>query len=141
MSKRVYNWYISLVAASCMVLYGYDASVFNAVQGSKHWVAYFNKPDTEMIGAINTAYTVGTCLFIYCFFPHVHDPDNTLQVPLLLVGLLVDLLPITLVAVLVWPLVLALSLSPHSFNVSLPVETLEPSSLVVSSLVSVKESL
>lgn len=45
MSKtRAYNWYISLVAASCMVLYGYDASVFNAVQGSKHWVAYFDKP-------------------------------------------------------------------------------------------------
>ncbi|KAJ9630653.1 hypothetical protein H2203_001176 [Taxawa tesnikishii (nom. ined.)] len=57
--KRAYNWYISLVAASCMVLYGYDASVYNAVQGSKHWVAYFNKPDTEQIGAINTAYTVG----------------------------------------------------------------------------------
>ena len=79
MSKaRAYNWYISLVAASCMVLYGYDASVFNAVQGSKHWVAYFDKPvcglqrtyrrryraDTleqslQTIGAINTAYTVG----------------------------------------------------------------------------------
>lgn len=42
-----------------MVLYGYDASVFNAVQGSKHWVAYFNKPDSQTIGAINTAYTVG----------------------------------------------------------------------------------
>jgi hypothetical protein len=27
-----------------MVLYGYDASVFNAIQGSKHWVAYFNHP-------------------------------------------------------------------------------------------------
>ncbi|KAF2266971.1 general substrate transporter [Lojkania enalia] len=58
-SKRVYNWYISLVAASCMVLYGYDASVFNAVQGSKHWVAYFNYPNPNTIGAINTAYTVG----------------------------------------------------------------------------------
>lgn len=57
--QRAYNWYISLVAASCMVLYGYDASVFNALQGSKHWVAYFNTPDTETIGAINTAYTVG----------------------------------------------------------------------------------
>ncbi|KAF1956247.1 general substrate transporter [Byssothecium circinans] len=56
---RVYNWYISLVAASCMVLYGYDASVFNSVQGSKHWVAYFNKPNPQTIGAINTAYTVG----------------------------------------------------------------------------------
>ena len=42
--KLVYNWYISLVAASCMVLYGYDASVYNAVQGSKNWNAYFNHP-------------------------------------------------------------------------------------------------
>jgi sugar porter (SP) family MFS transporter len=42
-----------------MVLYGYDASVFNAVQGSKNWVKYFNHPDANTIGAINTAYTVG----------------------------------------------------------------------------------
>ena len=42
--KRAYNWYISMVAASCMVLYGYDASVFNALQGSKHWVAWFDNP-------------------------------------------------------------------------------------------------
>lgn len=41
---RAYNWYISLVAASCMVLYGYDASVFNALQGSKNWVKYFDHP-------------------------------------------------------------------------------------------------
>jgi hypothetical protein len=27
-----------------MVLYGYDASVYNSVQGSKHWVAYFGNP-------------------------------------------------------------------------------------------------
>lgn len=33
-----------MVAAACMVLYGYDASVFNACQNSKHWVAYFDKP-------------------------------------------------------------------------------------------------
>ncbi|GAB7348493.1 hypothetical protein MBLNU459_g6899t1 [Dothideomycetes sp. NU459] len=57
--SRQYNWYISLVAASCMVLYGYDASVYNAVQGSKNWIAYFNHPNTEKIGAVNTAYTVG----------------------------------------------------------------------------------
>src|SRR5690348_14975556 len=54
--------YISLVAASCMVLYGYDASVYNSVQGSKHWVAFFNSPDTELIGAVNTAYTVGAII-------------------------------------------------------------------------------
>ncbi|KAL4945880.1 hypothetical protein BDV06DRAFT_4078 [Aspergillus oleicola] len=58
-SKRAYNWYISLVAASCMVLYGYDASVYNSVQGSDNWVAYFDDPDPNLIGAINTAYTVG----------------------------------------------------------------------------------
>jgi hypothetical protein len=56
---RVYNWYISLVAASCMVLYGYDASVFNALQNSKNWVAYYDNPSPNIIGAINTAYTVG----------------------------------------------------------------------------------
>ncbi|KAJ4367291.1 hypothetical protein N0V83_006872 [Neocucurbitaria cava] len=42
-----------------MVLYGYDASVFNALQISKHWIAYFNTPGPNIIGAINTAYTVG----------------------------------------------------------------------------------
>ncbi|CAG8284106.1 unnamed protein product [Penicillium salamii] len=76
-AKRAYNWsvhtlspaktqiltlvyrYISLVAASCMVLYGYDASVFNSVQGSKNWMAWMNEPNANTIGAVNTAYTVG----------------------------------------------------------------------------------
>jgi hypothetical protein len=42
-----------------MVLYGYDASVYNSVQGSKHWVQFFNNPGSELIGAVNTAYNVG----------------------------------------------------------------------------------
>lgn len=42
-----------------MVLYGYDASVYNSVQGSTNWVTYFNEPDANVIGAVNTAYTVG----------------------------------------------------------------------------------
>ena len=42
-----------------MVLYGYDAAVFNAVQGSKNWIAWFDKPGLQLTGAINTAYTVG----------------------------------------------------------------------------------
>lgn len=42
-----------------MVLYGYDASVYNAVQGSDNWVAYFNDPGANIIGAVNTSYTVG----------------------------------------------------------------------------------
>jgi hypothetical protein len=36
-----------------MVLYGYDASVFNSVQGSKNWFAHMNmdqEKDTYMLG-------------------------------------------------------------------------------------------
>ena len=77
--KRAYNWsvissntishltdsvtrYISLVAAACMVLYGYDASVYNSVQGSKHWVEWFDNPGSETIGSINSVYTVGAII-------------------------------------------------------------------------------
>lgn len=42
-----------------MVLYGYDASVFNSVQGSDNWKAWFNEPGPNLVGSINTAYTVG----------------------------------------------------------------------------------
>ncbi|KAF1984801.1 putative MFS sugar transporter [Aulographum hederae CBS 113979] len=55
----LYSRYISLVAASCMVLYGYDASVYNALQGSENWDVYFNRVNDQLIGAVNTAYTVG----------------------------------------------------------------------------------
>ncbi|KAF2145679.1 uncharacterized protein K452DRAFT_356082 [Aplosporella prunicola CBS 121167] len=65
--KRAYNWYISLVAASCMVLYGYDASVYNAVLGSDNWMAWFNEPGTQTQGAINTAYTVGAVVAGFFF--------------------------------------------------------------------------
>ncbi|KAH7022952.1 general substrate transporter [Ilyonectria destructans] len=59
---RQYNWFICLVAASCMTLYGFDSSVFNALQGSAHWLAWFNldiDEDTYKIGLINTCYTIG----------------------------------------------------------------------------------
>ncbi len=36
-----------MVAAMCMVLYGYDASVFNSVQGSQNWLNYF---DLDLVG-------------------------------------------------------------------------------------------
>ncbi len=48
-----------MVAAGCMVLYGYDAAVFNAVQGNVHWLAYFNNPEKELLGLINTSYSIG----------------------------------------------------------------------------------
>lgn len=45
-----------------MVLYGYDASVFNAAQGSQNWLNYFDldiKRDSYMVGLINTSYNIG----------------------------------------------------------------------------------
>lgn len=42
-----------MVAALCMVLYGYDASVFNSVQGSENWLEWVNldpDKDTYMLG-------------------------------------------------------------------------------------------
>lgn len=79
--KSVLRWimpdkvcrYISLVAASCMVLYGYDASVYNAVQGSEHWVKWFNDPDDNMIGLINTVYTIGAIISGFFFGGPVAD--------------------------------------------------------------------
>ena len=59
-------------------MYGYDASVYNSVQGSDNWVAWFNNPDAATIGeweqhltapgtdtfagGVNTAYTVGAII-------------------------------------------------------------------------------
>jgi MFS family permease len=45
-----------------MVLYGYDASVYNAVQGSDNWKEWFNDPNDNMLGLINTVYTVGAII-------------------------------------------------------------------------------
>ncbi|KAL1899583.1 hypothetical protein Sste5346_002985 [Sporothrix stenoceras] len=75
-SKRAYNWYISMVAAGCMVLYGYDASVFNSVQGSDNWLNWFNldtKRDAYLIGLINTAYTIGAIVSGFFFGGPVAD--------------------------------------------------------------------
>ncbi|KFA50123.1 hypothetical protein S40293_06380 [Stachybotrys chartarum IBT 40293] len=61
-SKRVYNWYCAVVAAFCMVLYGYDASVFNSLQSSNNWFRHIDLDpdnDTQMLGLINTSYTIG----------------------------------------------------------------------------------
>lgn len=45
-----------------MVLYGYDASVFNACQNSKHWVAYFDTPTGNTLGLVNSTYNIGAIL-------------------------------------------------------------------------------
>jgi hypothetical protein len=56
--EKVYMWYICMIAATTMILYGYDSSTFNAVQGSDNWVEYFHNPGPNVIGSVNTAYTV-----------------------------------------------------------------------------------
>ena len=56
-----------------MVLYGYDASVYNSVQGSDNWVAYFNNPNDDAIGGINTAYTVGAIIGGFFFGGPIAD--------------------------------------------------------------------
>jgi sugar porter (SP) family MFS transporter len=60
--KRVYNWYAALVAAGCMVLYGFDAAVFNNVQVNKHWLTWFNNPSGELFGLVNTTYSIGAII-------------------------------------------------------------------------------
>ena len=56
-----------------MVLYGYDASVYNSVQGSKNWVAYFDHPNPARVGVINTAYTIGAILSGWFFAGPIAD--------------------------------------------------------------------
>jgi len=58
-STRIYNWYAAMVAAGCMVLYGYDAAVFNAVQTNTYWLKWFNTPAGELLGLVNTTYSIG----------------------------------------------------------------------------------
>ncbi|KAK4103160.1 general substrate transporter [Parathielavia hyrcaniae] len=60
LSKQVwYNWYAGLVAAGCMILMGYDSSVFNSVQASQNWKSAMGDPDPHMVGLVNTVYTIG----------------------------------------------------------------------------------
>ncbi|KAL8281040.1 hypothetical protein RQP46_006719 [Phenoliferia psychrophenolica] len=67
------EWAVCMVSATCMVLYGYDASVFNAVQGSKLWLAYFNEPTATQIGLINSIYIVGNIVAGFFISPFVSN--------------------------------------------------------------------
>jgi hypothetical protein len=48
--EKVYVWYVSSVADMTMILYGYDPSTFNAVQGSPNWKKYFHHPGPNVVG-------------------------------------------------------------------------------------------
>ena len=50
-----YMWYVCLVVAMTMTLYGYDSSTFNAVQRSDNWKEYFHHPDPSVIGSASVA--------------------------------------------------------------------------------------
>ncbi len=58
--------FCALSCALCTTFYGYDASMFNAVQGDDDWLAWFDMPSAETIGGINTAFSV--CSIICGFF-------------------------------------------------------------------------
>jgi hypothetical protein len=47
--EKVYVWYVCLVAAMTMILYGYDSSTFNAVQGSPNWKEYSHHPGPNVV--------------------------------------------------------------------------------------------
>ncbi|KAK9378574.1 general substrate transporter [Kockiozyma suomiensis] len=70
---RLSHRYISLVAACAMVLYGYDASVFNAVQGSDNWNNYYGNPNSSVVGSVTTAYTVGSIISGFFFSAPISD--------------------------------------------------------------------
>lgn len=57
--KTIRLWYFVIVASTCMIFYGYDASVYNAVLGSANWTEYNKNPSDNAVGGINTLYTVG----------------------------------------------------------------------------------
>ena len=56
-----------------MVLYGYDASVYNAAQGSTNWIKWFGPPNDNMLGLINTVHTVGAIISSFPFGGPVAD--------------------------------------------------------------------
>lgn len=58
-----------MTAALCMVLYGYDAFVFNSVQGSPNWRDWVNldvEEDTQMLGLSKSKVPVQALCYSWC---------------------------------------------------------------------------
>ncbi|KAG8159314.1 hypothetical protein KVR01_010975 [Diaporthe batatas] len=66
MGRKGYAWFCALSAAMCNSYYGFDASVFNAVQGSNAWLDWMGNPGPNLVGGVNTAYSV--CAIISGWF-------------------------------------------------------------------------
>ncbi|KAF5586004.1 HXT3-low-affinity hexose facilitator [Fusarium subglutinans] len=61
-SKKANLWFSCLIPCTCMAVNGYDSSTFNAVQGSVHFMNYFNNPSPSTIGSVNTAMAVSSII-------------------------------------------------------------------------------
>lgn len=68
----VKNYLVALVAAMCMIQYGYDATLFSSVQIAVV-VSYFNNPSPPLVGAVTTAYNVSAVVFGFLVSPAVCD--------------------------------------------------------------------
>lgn len=54
--------FISIVAALCMTLYGYDASTYNSIQASDNWLAWF---DLTSVRGLPTNISLSLFMFSY----------------------------------------------------------------------------
>lgn len=73
MGYRLNAWMYCISACMSMILYGFDASTFNAVQGYTEWKEYFHHPDPNVIGSVTTAYTVAAILGGFFISPWMSD--------------------------------------------------------------------
>ena len=58
--------FCALSVAMANSFYGFDSAVYNAIQGDAGWVDHFGDPNAEIIGGVNTAFSV--CAIISGFF-------------------------------------------------------------------------
>ncbi|ELU39162.1 sugar transporter [Rhizoctonia solani AG-1 IA] len=73
MGYRLNSWFYCISAAMTMILYGFDASTFNAVQGYAEWKEYFHHPNPNVIGSVTTAYTVAAIVGGFFVSPWMSD--------------------------------------------------------------------
>lgn len=117
-----------MVAAGCMVLYGFDAAIFNTVQANKQWLAWFDNPvrlletskeyfkidrvwqSGELFGLINTTYSIGAIISGW----FIAGPTVSVVAVISLQRFLIINRPITSAAGGQWELDVSLQLLLHS---------------------------
>ncbi|CAE6389682.1 unnamed protein product [Rhizoctonia solani] len=73
MGYQLNSWVYCISAAMTMILYGFDASSFNAVQGYAEWKEYFHHPGANVVGSVTTAYTVAAIVGGFFISPWMSD--------------------------------------------------------------------